>query len=66
MNEDEKLQQNINRTTSMHALKQIHAILEQENKNETDNARALRWLLRYGWIIILLFFTILAHLAGVF
>jgi hypothetical protein len=66
MSEDEKLQQNINRTASKHALKQIHAILEKENKNDAESARALRWLLRYGWVILVLFATILAYLAGVF
>ncbi len=66
MSEDEKLQQNINRTTSKHALNQIHAMLEQENKINAEKARALRWLLRYGWVILLLFFAILFYLAGVF
>jgi cation transport ATPase len=66
MSEDERLQQNITRTTGLHALKQIHAIVQQENKNDADTARALRWFLRYGWVILLLIAGIMAHLIGVF
>ncbi len=66
MSDEEKMQQNINRTTSKHALRQIHAIVEQENKNNAENARALHCLLRFGWVILLLFGAILAHLMGVF
>ena len=64
MSED-KLQQNIRRTTGQHALKQIHAIVKQENKNDADTARALRWLLRYGWAVLLILAAILAHFIGV-
>ena len=66
MSDDEKLQQNIDRTTSKHALKQIHAILEKENKNDAENARILRWLLRFGWVILILIAAVLAHLMGVY
>jgi hypothetical protein len=66
MSDDEKLQQNINRTTSKHALKQIHAIVEQENKTDAESEHALRWLLRFGWVLLLLFAAILAHLMGVY
>ena len=66
MNEDDLLQQNIARTTGLHALKQIHAIVEQENKNDADTARLLSWMLRYGWLALLLFAAILAHLMGVY
>ncbi len=62
---DDKLQQNIRRTVSQHALKQLHAIVEQENKNDAETARALRWLLRYGWVILLLLAGVMAHLIGV-
>jgi hypothetical protein len=66
MSDDEKLQQNIRRSTGLHALKQIHAIVEQENKNDADTARVLRWLLRYGWAVLLLLAAIVAHLIGVY
>jgi CHASE3 domain sensor protein len=66
MSNDEQLKQNISRTKGLHALKQIQAIVEQENKNDADAARALRWLLRYGWLVLLLLAAILAHLMGVY
>jgi hypothetical protein len=66
MSDDEKMQQNIDRTASKHALKQIHAIVEQENKNDAERARVLHWLLRFGWVLLILFAAILAHLMGVY
>ena len=66
MTDDEKLQLNIRRTTGRQALKQIHAIVEQENKNDADTARALNWLLRYGWLALLFLAAIVAHLIGVY
>ena len=66
MSDEDRLQQNIARTTGLHALKQIHAIVEQENKNDADSARLLSWLLRYGWLALLFLAAILAHLIGVY
>ena len=66
MNDDGRLQQNIRRTTGKHALKQICAIVEQENNNDADNARALRWFLRYGLAALLVIAAIAAHLIGVY
>ena len=66
MSDDDRLQQNIVRTTGKHALKQIHAIVEQENNNNAYAAQALKSLWRYGWVIVLLLAAILAHLMGVY
>ena len=53
MNADDPLQQNIRRTTGQHALKKIRAIVDEENRNDAAVAVALRRLLRYGWIALL-------------
>jgi len=66
MNSDERLQQNIRHTTGQHALKQIRAIVDEENKNDASKARALRWLLRYGWIVLLVIIAVVARLTGVY
>ena len=66
MSDDEKLEQNINRAKGLHALRKINTILEKEKNSEEDSARALRWLLRYGWLALLLPAAILAYLIGVF
>jgi len=66
MNDDSQLQQNIRRTAGQHALKKIHAIVEQENKNDADSARTLRWFLRYGFAALLILAAIVAHLMGVY
>ncbi len=59
------LQKNIRKTTGIHALRQIRAIVDEDNANEALKARALRWLLRYGWLVLLLVGLLLAYLFGV-
>lgn len=66
MSTEEQLQQNIRRSTGLHALKKIGAIVDEENKNDVADARMLRWLLRYGWIALLIAAAILARLTGVY
>jgi hypothetical protein len=66
MNAEDPLQQNIRRTTGLHALKKIRAIVDEENENDAAAARTLRWLLRYGWIVLLLAAAVLARLMGVY
>lgn len=60
------LQQNIRRATGLHALRKIRAIVDEENRQEAATARALRWLLRYGWIALLAIVVVLARLMGVY
>jgi len=62
---DDPLQQNIRRTTAQHALKQIRSIVDAEHADDAFKARALRWLLRYGWLLLLLIAALLARLLGV-
>lgn len=66
MNNEEPLQQNIRRTTGLHALKKIGAIVDEESSNDAASASTLRWLLRYGWIVILVMVALLARLTGVY
>lgn len=66
MNEPDPLQQNIRRTTGQHALKKIRAIVEEENRNDAATAGALRWLSRYGWIVLLVIAGFLTYLMGVY
>ncbi|MBI5006561.1 MAG: hypothetical protein HZB95_05485 [Nitrosomonadales bacterium] len=66
MSHDDPLQQNIRRTAGLHALKKISAIVDEENRNDAARANALRWLLRYGLIVLLLVMAVLAYLMGVY
>jgi hypothetical protein len=66
MNVNDPLQHNIRRTAGQHALKQIRAIVDEENKNDAATASTLGWLLRYGWIVLLVVAAFLAHLMGVY
>lgn len=65
MNSNDPLQQNIRRTTGLRALGKIRAIVDEENRKDAATARALRWLLRYGWLVLLAIAALLARLMGV-
>ncbi|MBU0689115.1 MAG: hypothetical protein KJ850_06200 [Gammaproteobacteria bacterium] len=65
MNSDDPLQQNIRRSASHHALKQIRGIVDEENAKDAFRARALGWLLRYGWLVLLAVAYLFARLLGV-
>jgi hypothetical protein len=65
MNTDDPLQKNIRNTAGIHALKQIRAIVDEDNANEAFKARALRWLVRYGWLVLLLVVVLSAYFLGV-
>jgi hypothetical protein len=62
---EDALQENIRRTASVHALKQIHAIVEDERKTEALVGRVLHAFLLYGWVVLLLLAGIVAHFMGV-
>jgi len=64
MSEDDLLQKNIRRTTAQQALKQIRTIVDAENAEDAAKARALRWLIRYGWLVVLAIVLVLARLIG--
>ncbi|MBI5889729.1 MAG: hypothetical protein HZB47_03500 [Nitrosomonadales bacterium] len=66
MSQDDPLQQNIRRSTGLHALKKIGAIVDESNRDDAAKSAALRWMLRYGWIVLLLIVAVLARLTGVY
>ena len=66
MNSDDEMQQNIRRTTGQQALRKIRAIVDEENEHDAAVARTMRWLLRYGWVVLLVIAVVLARLMGVY
>jgi fatty acid desaturase len=66
MNEDDPMQENIRRTTGHHALQQIRGMVDKENADDAFKARTLRWLLRYGWLLLLAVAWLFASYLGVF
>lgn len=66
MTVEDPLQQNIRRTTAQRALKEIRALVDEEIEREAAASRAVRWLKRYGWIVLLVIAALLAHLMGVY
>lgn len=66
MNSDDPLQQNIRRSTALHALRKIRGIVDEENADDAFKAHTLRWFLRYGWLILLAAALLFARYLGVF
>lgn len=65
MNQHDPLQENIRRTAGHRALKQIRCIVDRENADDAFKARSLRWLLRYGWLVLLAVALLFARFLGV-
>lgn len=63
--QEDELHKNIRRTAGAHALKDIHAIVEEERKTEAQVGRVLHAFLLYGWVALLLLGGIVAHFMGV-
>jgi len=63
--DQERIEQNVQHTTSMHALKEIRGIVDEDLREEAARAKLLRAFLRYGWIILLLAVWLLARHFGV-
>jgi hypothetical protein len=64
MNDDGRLQQNIQRTVARHALKQVLGIIDNEKAADAFKARALRVSLRYGWLVLLVVLLLFARYLG--
>jgi len=65
MSNDDPLQQNIARTTASHALKKVRVLVDEANAEDQAKADALRWMMRYGWIVLLLIAALIARFTGV-
>ncbi len=66
MNNDDPLQKNIRHTAGIHALKQIRAIVDEDNANEAFKARALRrMLVVLSGVLLAGVLALLARLLGV-
>lgn len=59
------LQHNIRRTAGLHALRKIRVLVDAELADELFKTRALRWLARYGWLLLLLLALPVAYFLGV-
>jgi len=62
---DDRLQQNIDRTTATHALKKVRVLVDEANAEDAAKAKTLHWMIRYGWLVLLLIAALVARLIGV-
>lgn len=54
----------VRRAVGLQALRRIGAIVEQEQRAEAQRKKALRWLVRYGWLILLAMALGMARIIG--
>ncbi|MBI3222725.1 MAG: hypothetical protein HYZ46_06595 [Nitrosomonadales bacterium] len=54
----------VRRAVGLQALRRIGAIVEDEQRAEAQRKKALRWLMRYGWLILLAVAALLARAMG--
>lgn len=66
MSTDEPLQKNIQRAVGISALRKIRTLVDAEEANDAFKARALRWLMGYGMLLMLGVALLLAKFLGVF
>jgi hypothetical protein len=66
MSDDDSLQQNIRHTSGLRALRQIGKIVEESDRDDAYKAQAVRNILLYGAIILLLVVTLLGYVMGVY
>jgi len=63
--EREIVEHKVRRAVGMHALRGIGRIVAEEQQADADNARELRWFVRYGWLIALVIVLLSAYWMGV-
>ncbi|MDO8464967.1 MAG: hypothetical protein Q7S46_06910 [Gallionella sp.] len=63
--EQEIVEHKVRRAVGINALRKIGEIVAEEQQADADNARALRWFARYGWLILIGSALLLAYLMGV-
>jgi hypothetical protein len=63
--EQEIVEHKVRRATGINALRKIGVIVAEEQQADADNARALRWFVRYGLLILIGGALLLAYFMGV-
>lgn len=62
---DDRFKQNIDRATAIHALKKVRVLVDEANAEDAAKAKALHWLVHYGWLVLLLIAALVARFIGV-
>lgn len=62
--EQEIVEQKVRRAVGISALRKIGRIVAEEQKTDAGKATVLRWLTRYGWIILSGAALLLAYVLG--
>lgn len=63
--DDDALEKNVRRVTGVSALRKIGKIVAEDLQVDAEKEKALRWFMRYGWMVLLAGALLLAYLLGV-
>jgi hypothetical protein len=63
--EQDVVEHKVRRAVGLNALRKISVIVAEEQQDDADKARTLRWFARYGWLILIGSALLLAYLMGV-
>lgn len=63
--EREIVERKVRHAVGIHALRKIGKIVAEEQRADAEKARALRWFVRYGWLIALGIGLLAAYWMGV-
>lgn len=61
----EIVEHKVRRAAGANALRRIGRIVAEEQKDDAEKERFLRWFVRYGWLVLLGGALLLAYLMGV-
>lgn len=61
----EIVEHKVRKAVGANALRKIGRIVDEERQADDEKARALRWFVRYGWLVLLCIALALAYLMGV-
>jgi hypothetical protein len=64
--EDERVEKNVRHAVGVSALRKIARIVAEDRQVDAEKEKALRWFVRYGWMVLLGAALLLAYLLGVF
>lgn len=62
--EREIIEHKIRRAVGLSALRKIGGIVAEEHQADVDNAKALRWFVRYGWMVLIGSALLMAYAFG--
>ncbi len=62
--EQDRIDKSVRRVVGINALRKIGKIVAEEDRADAEKDNALRWMARYGWIVLLGGVLLLGYIMG--